>query len=132
MALAVFDHQRGSRFLIFDHQNGTQVKCRVPKKLNIKIRSCWQTMIFRIVIRRLLLQALMWSHLIVKIDPVFCFAQKVSQRPIRSAFGEGELNMPTKRSAEPLSVGVPARLIERSKPLVKRTARVCFAPYWLP
>jgi hypothetical protein len=56
-------------------------------------------MISGIVIRRLLIQALMWPHLGIKIDPALGFVEEFSQRAIGPASGYSEL----KYANEPLS-----------------------------
>src|SRR6266571_5270042 len=59
-------------------------------------------MLFSILVRRLLMQALMWPILMIKIDPALGFPQKISQRPIGPAFGYSEL----KNANEPFCVAV--------------------------
>src|SRR5260221_14193717 len=62
-------------------------------------------MLSGIVIRRLLLQSFMRPLLVIKIDPVLGFLQKLSQRAIGPAFGYGKL----KHANKPLCVAVVCR-----------------------
>ncbi len=55
-----------------------------------------------ILIRRLLIQALMWPQLVIKIDPALGFPQKLSQCAIGPAFGYGELE----QAHKPLGVAI--------------------------
>jgi hypothetical protein len=59
-------------------------------------------MLSGIVVRRLLMQALMWPILIIKIDPALSFPQKLSQGTIGPAFGYSEL----KNANEPFCVAI--------------------------
>jgi|GEM_PF-7070982 len=70
-------------------------------------------MISGIVIRRLLMQALMWPQLVIKINPALCFAEKFSQRAIGPAFGYSELENANKPFCIAIVCGCPSRLMER-------------------
>lgn len=52
----------------------------------------WETMTSSIVIRRLLIQALMWPQLGIKIDPALGFPQKLFQRAIGPTFGYADVH----------------------------------------
>lgn len=58
----------------------------------------------------------MRSDRLVKRNPLLGCAQKFPRVSWRQRSATTSLNIPTKRSAEPWSVGVPARLMERWKP----------------
>src|SRR5437016_6297207 len=62
-------------------------------------------MISGMVIRRLLLQALMWPILIIKIDPALGFPQELPKCAIGTTFGNGKLE----HAHKPLGVAIVGR-----------------------
>lgn len=66
--------------------------------------------------------------LVIKIDPALSFPQNLSQRAIGAAFSYGELENANKPLGVAIIGDVQALLIERIKPFLKRTVRVCSAP----
>src|SRR6266566_1877299 len=69
-------------------------------------------MLLSIVKRREVIEPLMWSLLIIKVDPCLSHLQKLPQRIIGATISDSQLEDADKAFRMPLSVGVPARLME--------------------
>src|SRR5690242_2134492 len=80
---------------------------------------------------REVIEPLMWSLLMIKVDPCHSRSQKLHQRIIGATISNSQLEDADKAFRMLLSVGVPARLMESTKPFCKSKERVWTAPYCL-